>query len=180
MEEIIMLDTLVLLVALLIVLVLLYTFKRPDRFRIARTQGINAPPEKIFPYINDLRALNTWLPFLKPDPDIRLTYSGPSSGRGALNEFDGNRQVGAGRVEITESIPHSKVVMRLQMSRPMACDNTVEFTLRPNGDNTDITWAMEGKSSFMSKLVGILINTDKMVGAQFEKGLADLKALAEK
>ena len=175
-----MLDTLALLVAPLIVLGSLYVFTRPDRFRIARTQSFNAPPEKIFPFINDLRVLNTWLPFLKPDPDIRLTYSGPSSGRGAVNDFDGNRHVGAGRVEITESIPNSKVVMRLQMSRPMACDNTVEFTLRPSGDNTDVTWAMEGKSSFMSKLVGTFINADKMVGAQFEKGLAELKALAEK
>jgi uncharacterized protein YndB with AHSA1/START domain len=175
-----MLDTLALLMALLIVMSSLYVFTRPNRFRIARAQSINAPPEKIFPFINDLRALNTWLPFLEPDPDIRLTYSDPSKGRGAVNEFDGNHRVGAGRVEITESVPHSRVAMRLQMSRPMTCDNNVEFTLRPSGGKTDVTWAMEGKSSIMSKLVGIFINTDKMVGAQFEKGLAELKSLAEK
>jgi uncharacterized protein YndB with AHSA1/START domain len=175
-----MLDTVVLFVALLAVAGLLYVLTRPGRFQIARSRIINAPPEKIFPYVNDLRAMNTWLPFLKPDPDIRLNYIGPSSGKGAVNEFDGNSKVGAGRVEITDSVSPSKVAMRLQMSRPMACDNAVAFTLIPRGGATDVTWSMEGKCSFMSKLMGIFIDTDEMVGGQFEKGLADLKALAEK
>ena len=175
-----MIDTFALLMALLIVAGLLYVATRPDRFHIARTATINAAPEKIFPYINDLRAMNTWMPFLKPDPNIRLTYSGPSSGKGAVNEFDGNNQVGAGRVEITGSVAPSKVEMRLQMSRPMACDNAIAFTLKPGASATDVTWAMEGGNSLLSKIMGIFINTEKMVGGQFEKGLADLKTLAEK
>jgi uncharacterized protein YndB with AHSA1/START domain len=175
-----MLGMITIVVLLLLATLLVLAASRPSEFSIARTTSVAAPPEKIFPLINDLRQMNTWMPFVNPDPNIQLTYSGPASGKGAANDFSGNNQVGAGRVEIIDSIPPSKIAMRLLMTRPMACDNKVEFALVPNGRTTTVTWTMSGKNSFLSKLMCLVLDPDKMVGGQFEKGLVDLKALAEK
>ena len=175
-----MLSTVLMILGLLVLVALLYVATRPNSFRYARSASMRAPPEKVFPLINNLRTLNTWMPFVKPDPNIKLDYSGPESGKGATNDFSGNSQVGAGRLEITDSQPPNKVTMRLVMTRPMACDNTVEFTLVPAGSMTNVTWAMSGKNSLMSKLMCLAMNPDKMIGGMFEKGLADLKGLAEK
>ncbi len=175
-----MLSTFLMLLGLVILAALAYAFTRPDNFIYSRTARINAPPERIYPLIADLRQMNAWNPFAKPDPNIKFVYSGPESGIGAINDFSGNNQVGAGRVEITDAAPPSRVTMRLVMTRPLACDNTVEFTLVPVGSTTDVTWAMSGKSNLLSKLMCLAMDPDKMVGGMFEKGLADLKVLAEK
>jgi|SRR5215510_1950804 len=177
-----MLDTLA-IIAIVIVLaiaaVLVYAATRPDSFRIQRTASIKAPPEKIFPLIDDLHAHTTWSPFEK-DPAMKRTHSGAPRGAGAVYEWDGNREVGAGRMAITESSPPSKVVMALDMLRPFAAHNTVEFLLEPQGNSTSVTWAMSGRQPYLAKLMCIFMDPDKMVGGQFEQGLAKMKTLAEK
>jgi uncharacterized protein YndB with AHSA1/START domain len=177
-----MLDILA-IVAIVLVLavaaVLVYAATRPDTFRIQRTTSINAPPQKIFPLIDDLHAHTTWSPFEK-DPAMKRTHSGAPRGEGAVYEWDGNRQVGAGRIAITESRPPSKVVMALDMLRPFAAHNTVEFLLEPQGNATNVTWAMHGRQPYMAKVMCMFMDPDKMVGSQFEEGLAKLKTLAEK
>src|SRR5215216_8099754 len=139
-----MLDILA-IVAIVIVLgvaaVLVYAATRPDNFRIQRTTSIKAPPDKIFPLIDDLHAHTSWSPFEK-DPAMKRTHSGAPRGEGAVYEWDGNRQVGSGRIAITDSAPPSKVAMRLEMFRPFKADNVVEFTLEPQGNpTTRVTWA---------------------------------------
>jgi hypothetical protein len=176
--------TWLLLLILLIVLVgifLAYVSSRPDRFRTARSLTIAASPEKIFPLINELRVMNTWNPFSLGDPNAKGNYSGPASGAGAIHEFDG-RKSGTGRIEITRATPARQVSMRLVMTKPFACDNAIEFTLEPQepARQTKVTWAMEGAQPFMGKLMGCFIDCDKMVGGQFDKGLAALKLQAER
>jgi uncharacterized protein YndB with AHSA1/START domain len=155
-----------------------YAATRPDRFLVRRTVQIMAPPEQIFPLIDDLHAQSAWSPFEK-DPNMQRTYGGAPRGAGAVYEWSGNRQVGAGRISITDSVPPSKVTLRLEMSRPFAADNTVEFTLDRNGAGTSVAWAMHGRQPYMAKVMGLFMNCDKMVGSQFEQGLAKLKAVVE-
>jgi carbon monoxide dehydrogenase subunit G len=174
-----MLNTIATTIAALLLAFLAYAAMQPDTFHVSRTASIKAPPDKIFPLINDLRAMNTWNPFVKTDPNIKLDYSGPASGKGAANDFDGNSDVGKGRLEILDSASPSKITMKLDMTAPMKAHNTVVFTLAPNGGATDVTWAMDGVCPFMGKVMGVLFNMDKMVGGQFEKGLAELKLKSE-
>jgi uncharacterized protein YndB with AHSA1/START domain len=164
---------------------LIYAASKPSACQFARSIQIAAPPERIFPLIDDLRAMNTWNPFVKADPNIKLAYSGPARGVGAVNSFDGNGKIGAGQAEIIESIAPTKLVLALRMDRPMKCLNRIEFTLAPlpNGANvtkvTKVTWAMSGRQPFIGKLMSIFINMEKMVGGAFEAGLVDLKSRAE-
>jgi hypothetical protein len=136
------------------------------------------PPEKLFPFLNDLRSHLAWSPFEK-DPAMKRKLSGAESGMGSVYEWEGNKQVGAGRIEITESQPNARVAMKLDMYRPFQAHNIVEFTLTPKGGSTELTWAMHGPQPFMAKLVGLFMDCDKMVGGEFETGLAKLKTLAE-
>jgi uncharacterized protein YndB with AHSA1/START domain len=174
-----MLMLIAIVVVALVALILIYAATRPDTFEISRAIIIAAPPERIFPLLDDLRALNSWNPFVKADPNIKLVYSAPSSGAGASSTFDGNGKVGAGRIQIIESIAASKVVMSLVMDRPMKAQNRVEFRLVPQGSETSVTWAMTGAQPFINKLMCVFVSSDKMVGGIFAKGLADLKTLAE-
>jgi hypothetical protein len=171
--------TILLVITAPIAALLVLARRKPDMFRVARSLDIKAPPERIFPLIDDLRAFTTWNPFVKTDPDIKLTYSGPASGKGAMQDFDGNKQAGAGRVTITGSTPHSRIDMALDMTRPFACYNLVEFTLQPAAGGTRVTWAMSGKANLLSKVMGLFLDMDKMVGAQFEAGLAELRRIVE-
>ena len=172
-------EIIAIVIAVLIAAILIYAATRPDTFRIQRATTINAPPDKIFPLIDDLHAQRTWSPFEK-DPAMKATHSGAPRGKGAAYEWSGNRHVGAGRVAITDTVPNSKVAMTLDMSRPFQCHNTVEFTVEPQGDAAVVTWAMQGPQPYMAKLMGVFIDCDKMCGGEFEKGLAKLKSLAEK
>lgn len=167
------------LIAVGVGLFLAYAATRPDEFRIVRSARIAAPPDRVFALINDLRAMNTWNPFdQKQDPYIKGSYSGPQCGVGAHYDFE-SKKAGTGHIEIVEAEAPSHVAMRLLMTRPMACDNRIEFTIAPHGADSDVTWAMSGKSGFAGKLCGLLFNVDKMCGGMFEKGLADLKVVAE-
>jgi uncharacterized protein YndB with AHSA1/START domain len=168
------------MLCVLVVALLVYATTKPDRFCVSRATTIKAPPERIFPLIANLKSMNTWNPFVEPDPAIKISYSGPESGQGAAHTWAGNGKVGEGRIEITEAQPPSRVAMRLQMIKPMKADNAVEFTLAGHGSGTDVTWAMSGRQSLMTKLMTLFIDCERMVGSQFEKGLANLKVLAER
>jgi carbon monoxide dehydrogenase subunit G len=160
--------------------VLAFAATKPDTFRVQRAASIKAPPEKIFPLLNDLRSFAAWSPYEKKDPAMQRTYSGAPSGKGAVYEWDGDRNVGKGRIVIADSSPPSKVTLRLDMMRPLEAHNLVEFTLEPKGESTDVTWAMKGQVPYIAKIVHLFFNVDRMVGRDFEAGLADLKAIAEK
>lgn len=166
-------------VVVLIIVLLVYAATKPDTFRVQRSASISAPPEKIFPLINDLRSFNTWNPYERKDPDIKGSYNGPSSGQGAAYAFAGNKEVGKGTIEITESSPPSKVTMKLNMIEPFEAHNIVEFTLKPNGDSTNVTWAMQGRTPYFAKIIHVFFDMASMVGKDFETGLANLKAIAE-
>jgi uncharacterized protein YndB with AHSA1/START domain len=173
-----MIVTILIVIAVAVAAVLAYAASKPDTFMVRRSASIAAPPEKIFPMIDDLRAQSAWSPFEK-DPNMKRTHSGAPRGKGAVYAWDGNRQVGAGQIAITESVPSSKVVLLLDMVRPFKAHNTVEFTLDRSGGGTNVTWAMQGRQPYMAKVMGLFVDCDKMCGGLFEEGLAKLKALAE-
>lgn len=175
--------TVVLLVAGLLAVaigaVLAYAATKPDTFRVQRSASINAPPETIFPLLNDLRNFARWSPYEEKDPDMKRAYGGAESGKGATYEWDGDRNVGKGRIEIADTSPPTKVVLRLDMIKPFAAHNTVEFTLEPKGGATTVTWAMNGHTPYIAKIVHVFLDVDRMVGRDFEAGLAKLKTIAE-
>jgi uncharacterized protein YndB with AHSA1/START domain len=166
-------------VAVVIVGLLALAASRPDSFRVERRTRIKAPAEKIFPLVNDLRRHGLWSPWEKKDPAMQRTYSGAASGQGSVYEWDGNKNIGQGRIEIAEAVPPSRVVFDMHFIKPFEARNTGEFTLASNGDSTDVTWAMYGRSPFLSKVMGLFINMDRMIGREFETGLANLKAITE-
>lgn len=173
--------TIVLLVAVVgLAIVLILAANKPDTFGVQRSARIHAPPARIFPLIDDLRAHESWSPFDKPDPATRKIYSGADTGKGAIYAWDGKGQAGAGQIEITESSPSSRIVMQLDMVKPMKASNTVVFTLVPAGDATEVTWAMEGNTPFVAKIMHVFVNMDRMCGEAFEDGLASLKTITEK
>jgi uncharacterized protein YndB with AHSA1/START domain len=162
-------------------LLLVYAATRPDGFRIERSAHIQAPPEKVFAQIDDFRRWTAWSPWENIDPGLKRSYGGAAAGAGAAYAWEGNSKVGSGRMEITESRAPSKIVIKLDFIKPFEAHNTAEFTLVPGAQGgTALTWAMYGPSPYASKLMGIFMNMDRMVGAQFEQGLANLKSIAEK
>jgi Polyketide cyclase / dehydrase and lipid transport len=165
--------------ALAIVAVLALAATKPDDFKIERTAVIKAPADKIFPLLNSPKAAMAWIPFMEPDPNVKLGFTGPESGVGAAQTWSGNSEVGEGKIEIIESKPPSEVKLKLDMAKPMEGHNTVVYKLEPKGAETAITWTMSGQQPFLGKVVSVLIDCDKMVGAQFEKGLGKLKSVAE-
>ena len=160
--------------------VLAFAATKPDTFRVQRAASIKAPPEKIFPLLNDLHNFASWSPYEKKDPAMKRTHSGSPSGKGAVYEWDGDKNVGRGRLAIADSSPPSRVTLDLDMLAPLRAHNIVEFTLEPKGDSTIVTWAMNGQVPYVAKIVHVFLNVDKMVGDDFEAGLANLKAVAEK
>ena len=174
-----MLKTIAIAVVVVVGGFLIYAATRPDTFRVERTATIKAPPERIFPLINDFQRWGAWSPYEKKDPTMKRTLSGAPSGKGAVYEWNGNKEIGQGRMEITETAPPSQLTLKLDFSRPFEAHNIVDFTLEPRGDTTQVTWAIHGPSPFMSKVMGIVINMDKMIGKDFEAGLAALKTVSE-
>ena len=163
-----------------IAVVLILAAMKPDQFRISRTAAINAPPEKIFPLINDFKAWPAWSPYETKDPAMKRTYSPNSAGKGATYAWDGDSNVGAGNMLITDAPAPSKVALDLNMTRPMTAHNKVELILVPAGNATTVTWSMHGETPYWAKIFHVFFNMDKMVGGDFEAGLAKLKAAAEK
>ncbi len=175
-----MLKTALMVAVLLIATVLIYAATKPNTFRVQRTASINASPDKVFEFINDFHTWASWSPWEKKDPAMKKIHSGAPQGKGAALEWDGNKDVGTGRMEVLESVPASKVVIKLDFLKPFEAHNQAEFIFTPNASSTQVTWAMHGPQPFMMKVMDILMNMDKMVGKDFEEGLANLKALAEK
>ena len=147
----------------------------PDEFTIKRSLNISAPPEKIFPHVNDLHQWHAWSPWGKLDPNATPTFSGADAGLGAAMAWVGNNKVGQGKMTIIESQPSQSIRFRLEFLKPMVATNIAEFTFKPEGNQTRVTWAMSGKNNLMGKIFGLLVNCDKMVGGQFEKGLTSLQ-----
>ncbi len=169
-----------LIAVILIVAMVAYAATRPDTFRIQRSISINASPDNIFPHINNFHQWEAWSPWEKIDPNIQRSYSGTDSGVGAIYEWQGNKEIGKGRMEILQSTPPVNVVIKLHFIQPFEAQHTVEFILESQGDSTMVTQAMYGSNSFLSKLMSLFFTMDKMVGEKYEEGLATLKALAEK
>jgi hypothetical protein len=152
---------------------------QPPDFRVARTTKIAAPASAVFTQVNDFHNWNAWNPWGKIDPEMKQTYEGASEGVGAIYSWVGNGHVGSGRMTITESRPSDLIRIKLEFLKPFAATNTAEFTLQPEGDKTALTWSMAGKKNFMTKAFHLFMDMDKMIGGQFETGLADIKAIAE-
>lgn len=166
-------------IAALIVIVLAAAAFQPDSFRVQRVATIKAPPAKIYPLVNNFHNWRTWSPWEKLDPNMKRTFSGPEAGTDAVYGWEGNDAVGAGRMEIKEAVEPSKVVIKLDFLKPFESYNTTEFTFEPKGDETTVTWTMYGPSPFMTKLMSLFSSMDKMVGPDFEKGLGNMKSVAE-
>lgn len=175
-----MIKLVLMVLAALLAGLLIYAFLQPDSFRVERSALVKAPPEKIFALVNDFHAWEAWSPWEKIDPTIKRTYGGASAGKGAIYEWSGNKDIGQGRMEIVESAPPAKVLLKLDFVTPFEAHNMVEFLLETQGDSTRVTQAMYGPSPFISKLMGLFFNMDKMVGDKYDEGLASIKAIAEK
>lgn len=152
---------------------------RPDEFVVSRSAPISAPPERIFPHVNDLHKWEAWSPWAKLDPDAKHSFSGVDSGAGAVMAWDGNKKVGAGKMTITDSTPGEFIGFQLEFIRPFRAMNTAEFHFKSETGRSVVTWTMTGQSNFFFKIFGLFKNCDDMVGRDFEKGLAGLKAVAE-
>lgn len=175
-----MLKAIAIIVVVALVALLAFAATRPDTFRVERQTSIKATPDKIFAYIHDFHKWSKWSPYEKLDPAMKRTFSGTASGKGAVYAWDGSGKAGAGRMEILDAPQPAKVVIQLDFIKPFEGHNTAEFTLQPQGDMTQVTWAMHGPAPFISKLMGIFFNMDKLIGTDFETGLTNLKGVAEK
>ncbi len=174
-----MLKSIALILAVALAALLLYAATRPDTFAVQRSALIQASPDKLFPLINDLHQFNTWNPYARKDPAMRIDYRGPASGPGAAFDFSGNKDAGKGSIEVTGGQAPTRVDMRLDMVEPFEGHNQIAFTLTPQGQATQVTWAMHGPSPYLSKVIGIFLDMDHLIGRDFEAGLARLKAVAE-
>ncbi|MEX2123207.1 MAG: SRPBCC family protein [Woeseia sp.] len=164
---------------ILLVVLFAYVATRPDTFRVQRMTVIDATPEKIFPLINDFRKFTSWSPYEQLDPAMKRTFSGKVSGKGAVYKWDGNRKAGEGRMEIAHTSPPFAVVIRLDFVRPFETHNIVEFALDAEGRSTKVTWAMRGSNPYIAKLMQLFFSMDRLVGKDFERGLANLKSIVE-
>jgi hypothetical protein len=162
--------------ALLLVLVVLagYVATRPADFRIVRSRTVAAPPDVVHAYVSDFHKWPEWSPWEKLDPAMKREYSGAASGTGAAYHWSGNSDVGEGQMTITDSRPPQSVTIRLEFLKPFAATNTTQFDFAPSGSGTIVTWAMNGHNNFMAKAFSAVMDMDKMVGGDFEKGLAGL------
>jgi hypothetical protein len=163
----------------IVVVFLCVVAMQPSDFRIARTATIAAPAPVVFAQVNDYRKWRAWSPYEKADPAMRRTYEGPPAGTGAVYTWAGNSEAGEGRATITESRPNDLIRIKLEFVRPFAATNTAEFRFEPEGDGTAVTWSLAGTNGFMFKAVGLFMNMGKMVGGQFEEGLAQLRSVVE-
>jgi len=152
---------------------------QPADFRISRSATIAAPPDTVFAQVNDFHKWEAWSPWAKLDPQMKTTYEGPPAGTGAAYSWVGNSQVGEGKMTIQESKPAELVKLKLEFLKPMASTSTAEFSFKPKGGNTVVTWSMYGENNFVGKAFSLVMNMDKMLGGYFEKGLAQMKAISE-
>jgi hypothetical protein len=178
MFETLMIIAIVLAVAIAAVLILAAT--KPDRFSVQRSATINASADKVFPLIADFHEWRKWSPWEDRDPELKRTYGGAERGKGAVYAWEGNKNVGFGRMEILEANPPSQVLIQLDFLKPFEAHNIAEFTMLPQGSATNLSWVMSGPAPFMSKLMQVFMSFDKMIGKDFEAGLAKIKSVSER
>jgi hypothetical protein len=166
-------------VAAIIVVFLIVVALQPPDYRVARSIVIPAPPSDVFAQVNDFHNWEAWSPWAKLDPAMKTTFDGPAAGAGAVYSWVGNKKVGEGRMTLTESRPNELVRIKLEFIKPFASTADTEFTFKPEGNQTTVMWAMTGQKNFISKAFCLFMNMDKMVGGDFERGLASLKAVVE-
>lgn len=152
---------------------------QPKDFSVARSATITAPPATVFDQVNDFHKWDAWSPWAKLDPQMKQTFEGPPAGTGASYAWVGNNKVGEGRMTILESRPNELVKIKLEFIKPFAATNTAEFTFKAAGNQTLVNWSMTGEKNLISKAFGLVMNMDKMIGGDFEKGLADMKQVSE-
>jgi uncharacterized protein YndB with AHSA1/START domain len=153
---------------------------QPDEYQVSRSATINAPPSAVFPHVNDFHQWNAWSPWLKPDPVAKVTYEGSPSGEGAVYKWSSDKQaVGKGTMTLTESKEYERIKIKLDFLEPMEGTGTATFTFEPVGDQTKVTWTMNGRQGYAGKAFGLIMNMDKMIGDRFDEGLANLKAVVE-
>ncbi|HEY8037236.1 MAG TPA: SRPBCC family protein [Methylobacter sp.] len=174
-----MLDIILILVAIAVIIFFIVAAMQPSDFRVTRTETISAPASAVFAQVNDLQKWEAWSPWAKLDPEAKNSFEGPTSGTGAIMRWSGNNKVGQGSMTIVESHPDDFIRFKLDFLKPFVATNTAEFTFNSENDQTTVTWTMYGKNSFMSKVIGLIMSCEKMVGSQFEKGLAALKSVVE-
>ena len=175
-----MLKKIALAVLAIIVVILGMAAMKPDTFSVKRVVTIKAPPEKIAPLVTDFHQWASWSPWEALDPAMKRTFSGAPAGKGAVYEWEGNKDVGKGRMEIVDATTPAKTVIKLDFMQPFESHNTTEFTLVPQGDMTEVSWNMTGPMPFISKIMSVFASMDSMIGKDFEKGLANMKTTAEK
>lgn len=175
-----MLKVILLVLALLGATFAAYVALQPAEFKISRSAVIDAPASKVFAQVNDFHQWEAWSPWAKLDPNSKATYEGPAAGVGASFAWAGNNQVGEGRMTITESKPVERILINLEFLKPMKATSLTEFTFTPEAGQTRVTWTMSGRNNFIGKAMNLVMNCDKMVGGYFEKGLTQMKAVAEK
>ncbi len=166
------------LAAVILILVVVVSLQ-PAAFRISRSTTIAAPPATVFAQVNDFRNWEAWSPWAKLDPNAQFTYEGAESGVGAMFRWDGNADVGAGSMRITESKPDERILIDLQFLKPFAARNVTEFMFEPQGEGTVVTWTMSGTHDFFGKAFSLFADMDQLVGGDFERGLASMKSVAE-
>ena len=166
-------------VVVLVAVIAILAALQPTHYRIERSATINAPASVVFAQVNDFHKWEAWSPWAKIDPAMKQNYEGASSGTGAIYTWAGNNQVGEGRMTITESHPSDLIKIKLEFIKPWSATNATDFAFKPQGNQTAVTWTMDGDNNFMGKAFGLFMNMDKMVGGDFEKGLAQMKAVSE-
>ena len=174
-----MLNIILILVAIAVIIFVLVATMRPSDFRVTRTITISAPASDVFAQVNDLHQWDAWSPWAKLDPNAKNSFEGPLSGVGAIMRWAGNSKVGQGSMTIIESRPGEFIRFKLEFLKPFTATNTAEFTFTSENNQTTVTWCMYGKNNLMSKAMGLIMNCDKMVGGQFEQGLATMKSVVE-
>jgi uncharacterized protein YndB with AHSA1/START domain len=175
-----MLKKIALAVTVIIIVILGMAAMKPDTFTVKRVIAIKAPPEKIAPLVTDFHQWASWSPWEHLDPAMKRTFSGAPAGKGAIYEWEGNKDVGKGRMEVLDAATPAKTVIKLDFLQPFESHNVTEFTLVPQGEMTQVTWDMTGPMPFISKIMSVFVSMDSMIGKDFEKGLANMKATAEK
>jgi uncharacterized protein YndB with AHSA1/START domain len=166
-------------VAALVVIILVIAATKPARFRLHRSTVIDVPPEQIFPHLVDFRKWRAWSPWEELDPNLKRTYEGADVGKGAVYSWDGNKKAGSGRMAITDATAPERLTITLDFTRPFEAHNISEFELKRRGQATEVEWALHGPQPFMFRVMTVFVSMDKLVGKDFERGLAGLKAVAE-
>jgi len=174
-----MLDIILILVAIAVIIFIVAAAMQPSEFRVTQTITISSPASAVFAQVNELQKWDAWSPWAKLDPEARNSFEGPVSGTGAIMRWAGNNKVGQGSMTITESRPDEFIRFKLEFLKPFVATNTSEFTFAFENDEATVTWSMYGKNDFKGKAIGLIMNCEKMVGGQFEQGLAALKSVVE-